>query len=161
MLIYQKASLFTAPLGSILVHACNAQGVWGSGIAVEFKKRFPGSFTAYNQYCTDALTAGRTITGTALVTGPEQGYYIGCLITSFNYGVRRDAEPVILTNTEVAVRNLLRSLKNPPAGVVNPIISIYSNKFNSGFFGVRWEETEEILKDLTGPTVWTVMDPNL
>lgn len=158
MLIYRKESLFVAPLGSILVHACNAKGVWGSGIAVEFKKRFPNAFTEYHNFCVNATGP---IVGTAIITGPEQGYYIGCLITSKDFGVNRDAPLVILMNTEEAVKNLLIAVKNPPAGTPNLPIPIYSNKFNSGFFGVPWQSSEKILTDLIGPTDWTVMDPAL
>lgn len=31
MLKYEKMSLFDAPPGAILMHGCNAQGVWGRG----------------------------------------------------------------------------------------------------------------------------------
>lgn len=31
----------------IIVHSCNAQGVMGSGIALEIKKRFPEAYKAY------------------------------------------------------------------------------------------------------------------
>jgi hypothetical protein len=33
MIKYHKMSLFDVPTGSVLVHAVNNQGVWGSGIA--------------------------------------------------------------------------------------------------------------------------------
>lgn len=159
-LIYRKESLFVAPLGSVLVHACNAKGVWGSGIAVEFKKRFPNAFETYHNFCVNATGP---IVGEALITGQEQGYYVGCLITSEDFGVNRDAPLVILKNTEAAVKNLLTAVKNPPKGVLdlNLPLPIYSNKFNSGFFGVPWQSSETILKELIGPTDWTIMDPNL
>lgn len=164
-LIYKKESLFNAPLGSILVHACNAQGVWGSGIAVEFKKRFPTSFASYHNFC---VNSAKPPVGDTLIVGPEQGYYIGCLITSENFGVRKDPPDLILEQTTAAVQNLLRSLQSTPkpvpgSGLQFPTlpIPIYSNKFNSGFFGVPWEESEKVLKRLIGPTDWTIMDPNL
>lgn len=53
---YIKGSLFDAPEGYILTHACNAQGVWGSGIAKEFKKRKPLAFKNYNLFCKDPKT---------------------------------------------------------------------------------------------------------
>jgi len=46
-----KASLFTAPEGSIIIHACNTKGVWGSGIAAAFAKIFPDARNVYAKAC--------------------------------------------------------------------------------------------------------------
>ncbi|KAK4904538.1 ADP-ribose 1''-phosphate phosphatase, partial [Elasticomyces elasticus] len=35
-------SLFDSPDGSALIHACNCMGVWGSGIANDFRERASG-----------------------------------------------------------------------------------------------------------------------
>ena len=51
MIQYKKMSLFDAPENSIITHACNAQGVWGSGIAKEFKKRYSNAFEVYYEHC--------------------------------------------------------------------------------------------------------------
>ena len=48
---YVKGSVFDAPKGVILAHACNAQGSWGSGVALEFKKRFPDAYAYYHKTC--------------------------------------------------------------------------------------------------------------
>lgn len=37
-------NLFDVLHGSILVHACNAQGVMGRGIAKEMKEKFPKNY---------------------------------------------------------------------------------------------------------------------
>ncbi|KAF3891950.1 hypothetical protein GY631_4499 [Trichophyton interdigitale] len=34
-----EGDLFLAPEGAALIHACNCQGSWGKGIALEFKNR--------------------------------------------------------------------------------------------------------------------------
>ena len=40
-LSYAKASLFASPPRTLLCHATNAQGSWGAGIALAFKKILP------------------------------------------------------------------------------------------------------------------------
>ncbi len=133
MIKYKKGSIFDiAPEGSILVHACNAQGVWGSGIAKEFRKRFPKSFSEYNEFAKIAKV------GDALLTDER----IGCLFTSNNYGILVDSPESIVHNTRSAILNLLETIDSEEMGD----LPIYSNKFNSGLFNVPWEQTEAILK---------------
>ena len=48
----------------IIVHGCNAQGVMGSGIALEIKNRFPNVFDAYRKHYiknNNSLTLGEII----------------------------------------------------------------------------------------------------
>jgi|ERR1700722_3979789 len=149
---YKKMSLFDAPKNSIICHACNAQGVWGSGIAKEFKSLFPKAFEEYNQYCTMNLPFH--LVGTALITKPENSYRVGCLITSSDFGARLGAEQMILTNTKNALDKLGQNCNEP---------IFYSNKFNSGLFKVPWEKTEKLINDFVKKynKVWIICDPDL
>lgn len=149
MIKYKKMNLFDAPEGSVLVHACNAQGVWGSGIAVEFKKRFPYSFEIYQDKCQNEIPF--YLTGTAIHIYDDN---VVCLMTSENYGDKKDSVDKILIQTTLALKDAL-------PGFINQ--KIYSNKFNSGLFGVLWEETEKILQYFVKRynLDWTVCDPNL
>lgn len=143
-------SLFDAPEGSVLVHACNMQGVWGSGIAVEFKKRFPNAFHQYKNACT------QTGLGRVLFKEQSESHRVGILITSENYGKLKDSKEQIKINTTLALNDLCTDY---PFGLE----TFYSNKFNSGLFGVPWEETELILKTILKrhPNIaWIVCDPN-
>lgn len=47
MITYKKMSLFDAPKETIIVHACNSQGMWGSGIAKPFAQNYPVSYESY------------------------------------------------------------------------------------------------------------------
>lgn len=149
-IIYKKMSLFVAPKGSYLVHACNAQGIWGSGIAKEFKTRFPKSFNEYNEFCREYPRDVGPTTGKCCITKEK----VVCLITSNGFADTLDKVDNILSYTSLALLDLLNASKNK---------EFYSNKFNSGLFKVPWEDTKAILKsyvdmyDLT----WTVCDPNL
>ncbi|KAJ7598744.1 hypothetical protein C8J56DRAFT_914868 [Mycena floridula] len=48
---YIGGDLFEAPVGSILIHACNTAGSWGGGIAVAFLERYPAAFQVYRSHC--------------------------------------------------------------------------------------------------------------
>lgn len=149
MIQYREGSLFDAPKGSLLVHACNAQGVWGSGIAREFKQRFPKSFEEYREFC---LSNKKRAVGQAFVTAEN----VGCLITSYSYGGEVDEPLEILTNTKLALINLT-TWQTP--------LKAYSNKFNSGLFNVPWPKTEAIIKEIQkcyAPEMeWVVMAPKV
>lgn len=128
MIHYIKDDLFNAPKECLLVHACNAQGVWGSGIAKQFKEKFPLEFQMYAHYCNEKpyLTQG-----TSLIINR-----IGCLITRKDYGNNVDPVITILVNTNHALKELLS----------NTTMKIAMPRINSGLFKVPWEDTEAILK---------------
>lgn len=146
MIEYQNGDLFTAPQNSILVHACNAKGVWGSGIAKEFKKRFPIAFEQYKQYC--KTTEIKIVVGSCKLIFDESNY-IGCLITSNGYGKFVDTPEQILKSTAKAFEHLLSQ--------IDESIEIHMPLINSGLFAVPWKSTEEILNTILQTrkcTVW-------
>ena len=51
---------------NIICHQCNCQGVMGSGVAAEVKRRYPKVFDAYRRdYCNGELTLGHVCFATA------------------------------------------------------------------------------------------------
>lgn len=146
-IVYKKGSLFLAPKGSILVHACNAKGIWGSGIAKEFKKLFPLSYEYYQRECLIRKV------GEIIIPPFENGYGIVCLVTSDGYGRFKDSPTIILENTYKALKEFLR---------IPPVQQIHSCKFNSGLFGIEWEKTESVLNLVIAETVyfgnWTIWE---
>lgn len=130
-----KGNLFDAPKGSIIIHACNTKGMWGSGIAKEFAKRFPVAYQAYRNEC---LSKGASLIGTCLLI-PTKNYTIGCLFTSKNYGQFVDSPDKILKATKTAVEDLILQNKDK-----NPM---HMCKINSGLFKVPWQDTKKILKE--------------
>lgn len=150
MITYKKGSLFDAPKGSWLVHACNTQGIWGSGIAAEFKKRFPEGFKEYHKFCTNQL--GK-IAGMSYLTKDN----VGCLFTSEGFGGAVDPPEVILKNTHSALIDFFRAYVFEDRSW-----TVHSNKFNSGLFNVPWEDTENILKNVLARyhnVEWVVWEP--
>jgi ADP-ribose 1''-phosphate phosphatase len=152
MIIHKKGSLFDAPKYSVLIHAVNAQGVWASGIAKEFKARFPKSFEEYAEHCIRPTEA----VGLGLILPEENDYNVGVLFTSLHYGILKDSKDVILQHTKDALDTFFM-------GKTAWSRPLHSCKFNSGLFGVPWEETEAILKEIlekkkyTGD--WTIWEP--
>jgi ADP-ribose 1''-phosphate phosphatase len=138
-----KGDLFKAPSGSVLVHACNAQGVWGAGIAKMCAQKFPRAREEYTKLCKEK---GTDLLGTCILIDVGE-FKIACLITSNGFGARRDSPDVILENTRRAVADLLA--KTTVAD------SIHMCKINSGLFAVPWYRTEALLDHFNRPmTVW-------
>lgn len=150
MIQYKKMSLFDAPKGSILVHSVNSKGVFGAGIAAEFKRLYPLAFRAYEADCRYYDYPS----GHGIIYNANE-HFMGCLFTSDGYGSKIDNERIILKNTENALYNLLIRANDIKK------TEIYSNKFNSGLFKVPWSKSEKLLiKALEKyPNInWTVCD---
>lgn len=130
-----KGNLFHAPLNSVLVHSCNTKGKWGAGIALEFRKRFPQSYSAYVGLCKEY---GKYLLGTCLITD-ENGYKVASLFTSSGFGDELDSESEILSNTYKALKDLKDQL---PEKYTSPICM---PKINSGLFRIEWVHTEKVI----------------
>jgi len=139
--------LFEAAPGSLLVHACNTKGVWGSGIAKSFRERFP---VGYEQYRASCEKHGADLLGRAVIV-KDSGYFIGCLMTSVAYGAQVDSPSKILTATVLALMDLM--MKAPKE------LEIYSNRFNSGLFYVPWEQSKALIEKIQDLRTWTVCTP--
>ncbi|KAL1733455.1 ADP-ribose 1''-phosphate phosphatase [Schizophyllum commune] len=134
-LVYTTGDIFSAPPGSILVHACNTKGAWGSGIAAAFKERFPRAFVVYQAYCKEY---GASALGMCLLI-PDvdgRGHEIACLFTSKAYGKRKDGPEEILQATRSALSDLVN--KNVEGK------ELHGCKFNSGRFSVPWKDTDSV-----------------
>lgn len=130
-----KGSLFSAPKGSIIIHACNTKGVWGSGIAKAFAIKFPKARDHYAQVC---QAEGSSLLGKCLLI-PTNNYVIGCLFTSKNYGQYVDTPDKILAATRLSIAHLI--LQNEAK------LPMHMCKINSGLFRVPWQKTKSILKE--------------
>lgn len=159
MIIYMRMNLFDAPLGSTLVHACNGQGVWGAGIAAEFANRFPGAENQFREFCEHLKHYEVPRVGHSTLFH-ESDYVIGSIITSDNFGQNKDSVEAIKVQTAIALMDFLKTLDKSRA---SDNYVVYSNKFNSGLFGVPWTDTEFILKTILRAfpkqVKWIVCDP--
>jgi ADP-ribose 1''-phosphate phosphatase len=147
-----RASLFASPPHTLLCHATNAQGTWGAGIALAFKKSYPRAFTLYATHCKNFPPS--TLLGTTLIIPPqlsspskaerEAQHWIGCLFTSEKKGKGKGSKESILEATGEAIRNLVRQLEE--AKEEEAIKEVRMCKINSGLFGVPWEATKRVIE---------------
>jgi ADP-ribose 1''-phosphate phosphatase len=163
ILRYERGSLFDAPpkqdyTGSVLVHACNAQGAWGGGpeaVATQMRARFPEAFAAYRAECLKAKGDGYPLVGNVLLFDAGE-YEIASLIVSDGYGPHRDPPDIILQHTALALRRLL----DDPRVQGNVF---HSPRFNAGLHKVPWSSTEDLLRRQIGTLlswpIWTVWSP--
>jgi ADP-ribose 1''-phosphate phosphatase len=134
MIIYKKGDLFSnAYSDSILAHACNAKGVWGSGIAKTFKELYPDEFKIYREHCLEHLKDNIPLVGTCLRIDN-----ILCLFTSHGYAETLDSEEDILRHTQECFEGVMTLCEQKNVIIEMP-------KINSGRFGVAWEKTEEVI----------------
>lgn len=147
MITYKTGSLFNSETkGKYLAHACNTQGVWGGGIAVEFRERFPKDAQEYTEYDEDCSAIGTT-----LITSNK----VVCLHTSDDMSRSTDPVTRILANTLISLDHFAKQIKGAR-------VEVHSPRFNAGLFGVPWERTEAILKlflAMNPNITWTVWTP--
>jgi ADP-ribose 1''-phosphate phosphatase len=166
MISYKKMSLFDTPQESIIIHTCNSQGVWRSGIAKPFKEKYPLSFIDYNGFCTNANKTRGSACGRASLSQfhETEPHWVGWIVTSHTYGDLKDPPELIKINTTMALMELCKKIYMAHSKEEYPEINVYSNKFNSGLFAVPWEESElilnTVLKDFKRIN-WIVCDPDL
>lgn len=166
MVTHQKISLFDVPKGEIIVHACNSQGVWGSGIAKPFKEKYPESFKDYNKFVLNLNEERGTACGRGGLSSHvfSEDHWVGWIVTSHNYSSLKDSPDLIKIQTTLALRDFCTKVYRscPSEGKINHPITVYSNKFNSGLFNVPWADSElilnTVLKDFKRIN-WVVCDP--
>lgn len=124
-------SLFNAPVGSILGHSCNTLGLWGSGVALGFKERFPESYNEQRLLC----NAGKIRCGDYSAT-TEDGFRIVNLFASINVGGKKSPTDQIHKNTFYALSKFFA--ENKASVLCLP-------KINSGLFGCNWEEVKCVI----------------
>lgn len=154
-LIHRTGSLFEAPPGAALVHSCNGQGVWGAGVAVQMKARFPAAFEKYRlRY---ASTPWARLRGVPQVSHCPP-FWVASLPVSEQYGARRDPPGRIVEATRAALQGLLAP---EPWGVAARPREFHSPRISAGLFGVPWEMTEAVIAELVRQheVSWTVWTP--
>lgn len=166
MLTYERINLFHAPKDAIIIHACNAKGMWRSGIAAEFAQRYPNSYSSYKLFCKEwDMLRGTSLGKGRLSTRPfDEDHYVGWIVTSQEESSNPDSPDQIKINTTLALVDLCKSIYNYLNLNDLESITIYSPKFNSGLFHVPWTESELILKTVLFdyPRInWVVCDPEM
>jgi ADP-ribose 1''-phosphate phosphatase len=130
----------------ILLHACNCEGAWGSGIAAQFRKRYRAAYKAYQLHCQrfkDELIGSTGLIRVDSDEPDERQVYIGCLFTSRRGGKRCDSPDAILENTKYCLTDLQAQL----AETQYQDARLVGCKFNSGIFKVPWTDTAKLIDE--------------
>lgn len=159
-LLYSDADIFTAGPDAVLIHACNTRGVWGSGIALALKQRYPRQFAVYERYCRDHDPS--SLLGTCLLIGPSNAlsarvtstHWIACLFTNKDIGrdlqTQTRLQRQILGDTKSAMSNLLEHVVHArQSGMA--LADLHMPQINSGSFRIPWPLTVEALGSFAAP----------
>lgn len=146
MLHYIKGDLFSHSTTQIpiLAHACNPFGLWGGGIAAQFRKRYPSAYRAYADHCSEN---GPSLLGKALMIPTKHNgadLYIACLFTS-NF---ENSPSEIVQYTRLSMADLSNQVKQL-AGLetADGLTVVNMPMINSGIFNVPWKDTEAALDE--------------
>lgn len=131
---YIKGNLFeySTDVPLVIVHGCNAQGVMGSGVAKEFKTRYP---SAYAQYKKDISAGFRP--GSVSWKFHSDDLFLASAITQEYYG-KDGRQYVSYDAIEQCIRIIFRMLKNTETEVIMP-------KIGAGLGGGDWAVIEDII----------------
>ncbi|KAK8161888.1 ADP-ribose 1''-phosphate phosphatase [Phyllosticta citrichinensis] len=151
------ADMFAAPPNSVLIHACNCYGNWGSGIAEAFRLGYPNANRNHQQFC-DRGPDGMAQAGSAQLIPPldenpkvpskgNKKHYIGCLFTSEGFGTKKDPPATILKHTRTAMIDLLQQIADIKKDG-KEVGEIRMCKINSVLFKTPWKDTLKVLQNI-------------
>lgn len=131
---YIKGDLLSVKSG-IIVHGCNAQGVFGSGCALAVKQKYPEAYKKYAQDIRDGMHLG----GVSWYIDPT-GLQIGSAITQEFYGRDSNIRYVSYDAIEKAMHNVFFAAKWKNVSVAIPYIG-------SGLGNGSWSVISAIILD--------------
>jgi ADP-ribose 1''-phosphate phosphatase len=150
------------PNNAVLIHACNCFGKWGTGVAAALTRKYPDLVQTCQQYIREYPT--EALLGTCVIIWAEDKNstrkWVACLFTSEGYGKQTKGHPGrssvadITKYTKSALADLRTQLEyyrdsTPEPGEGKPDVNeLWACKFNSGFFGVDWTVSEQVLKEV-------------
>lgn len=125
----------------IIVHGCNAQGVMGSGIALQIKNRYPLAFSEYQRHLKNCVIDGVDPLGShswQKVGGDVyQGLYVFNAITQRNYG--RDGKKY------VSYEAVYKTMRDAARLGVQLGLDVHYPMIGAGFGGGDWAVISHII----------------
>lgn len=139
MIKYVVGNMFESS-AEALVNTVNTVGVMGKGIALQFKKLYPGNFSVYQKRCKE----GTFEIGQLIVV--KDGNTISGEKTIINFPTKTDwRKPSEYSYIEKGLKELVKVIQN------ENIKSIAIPPLGSGNGGLKWYKVKEILeKELAG-----------
>ena len=130
MIEFTKGDLFDDD-AEALVNPVNCFGVMGKGLALEFKKRFPKNFKAYELYC-----ELRYLSSGGIFTYEENDRLIINAATKYHWNY-----PSSIQAVNGCLRNIRLSI------YLNEIKSIAIPALGCGLGGLDWDEVKPLFED--------------
>lgn len=136
-IIYRTGNMFDHDFSNdqgefkVIMHGCNMQGVMGSGVAKEFKSRYPHAFEKYKQ----DINLGMSLGGWSIAkTGTHRReIYLISAITQKFYG------------TDGKQYASYEAIENVMMHVLNHVDVVVMPKIGCGLGGCKWENVEAII----------------
>lgn len=147
--IYKKGNLLNAE-ESIIMHGCNAQGVMGSGVAVQIRRKFP---EAYHVYKSSVGPKGLELGDISVAWikynhSEDQPLLIVNAITQEFYG--RDERRYVSYDAVTKVAEKMSQLFGKR--------SVAIPKIGAGLGGGNWQVIESILENHAPDIQWVVYE---
>ena len=108
---YRQGDLFSTEI-ELILHGCNSKGVMGSGVAKIVRDRFPGTYAAYQLWCSKGFRLGQYL------AVPERNKVIINAVTQQEYGkvaIQTGPNPVRYVSYD-AVAEIMHSLNKVYTG---------------------------------------------
>lgn len=129
----------------IICHGVNCQGVMGSGLALEIRKKYPRVYEQYKRFCT--LRSGEELLGmTQLVRArlePGHCLVVANMFTQVYYGRSPKIKYTSYDAIDTCAMDLSRKLKTDKTWKGFPT---YIPQIGCGLGGGQWSVVHEILK---------------
>jgi len=136
MIIHQTGDLFTTDARAI-GHGVNVDGIMGSGIALQFKERFPDMHNEYKKLC----KSGELEPGGLMVYEQAPGLYI--------YNLASQDRPGANASYEWLSESFRRALGVAEA---DGLKEIALPRIGSGIGGLNERQVEGMIADIIAPT---------
>jgi O-acetyl-ADP-ribose deacetylase (regulator of RNase III) len=134
----------------VIIHGCNARGVFGAGVAATMRRLHPAIYDAYMAHTPYGLVLGRVI------WAESNGLLIGNAITQDGYGRNKE----IVYADYAAIRVALRSVNETVAGRFETVgMPMVGAGLANGDWTIIAKIIEEEAKDFI-PVVY-IIDPKI
>ena len=120
----------------IIVHGCNAQGVMGSGIALQIKQKYPFAYTSYLDHCKNIISPAARL-GTVDFAQVTDELIIANAITQLNYG--RDGKRYVNYQTVQTTMHQVAQLADTLG------VSVHYPMIGAGLGGGDWGLISDII----------------
>lgn len=136
MIEYIKGDLLLTDC-KVIVHGCNAQGVMGSGVALQIRNKYPKAYDSYRELI--AQVPEESLLGCTDISEQDDGKTVINAITQLNYGNRK-VRYVSYDAIDECFEDIAAWCE------LNSITEIAMPKIGAGLGGGNWEIIKTIIE---------------